>query len=62
MFDNGFPTASKNSVLTFLHCKALNGGSDSIIMILCGSIVTTAGVFSLIPKLLVTEVTLAPIT
>ena len=47
-----------NSVLKSLHCKALNSGSNGKIMILCGGIVTTVDVFSLIPNSLVIESTL----
>ena len=55
MLDNVFPMTSNNSVLTPLHCKALRGGSNSMIIIFCGGIVTTVHVFTLIPGSLVIE-------
>ena len=53
---------SNNSVLILLHCKALSGGSNGMIVILCGGIVTTFYVFSLIPDSLVTVSPLMSIT
>ena len=50
----GFAVTSNNLVLTPLHCKALSDGPNSMIGILCGGIVTTGDVFSLIPTLLST--------
>ena len=58
MLDNEFPMTLNNSVLTPLHCKALSSGSNSMIAILCGGIVTTVDVFSLIPGSLITKSTL----
>ena len=50
---------SNNWVLKFLQCRALKGGSNGIIAMLCGGIVTTVGVFTLTPRPSVTSVTLA---
>ena len=38
---------SNKSALTFLQCRALNEGSNDIIAMLCGGIVTTIGVLVL---------------
>ena len=52
------PMTSNNSVLTFLHCKAQSSGSNGMIVILCGGIVTIVDVFHLIPVSLVIVPTL----
>ena len=62
MLNNEFSMALNNSVWTPLHCKALSVGSNGIIAILYGGIVTTVDVFGHIPRLLVTESTLMSIT
>ena len=47
MLDNGFPMTSNIFVLTALHCKALSGGFNGMIVILRGGIVTTVDVLVL---------------
>ena len=53
---------SNNLVLIVVQCRALKGGSNRIIAMLCGGIVTTVGVFSLVPRLSVTNATLVSVT
>ena len=55
---------SNKSALTFFQCRSLKGGSNGIIVMLCGGggNVTTVGVFSLTPRLQVTNVMLRSVT
>ena len=61
-FDNGFHMTSNNLVLTFLQGRALKGGSNGNIAMLCGGIITTVGVFILIPRQSVTNATFMSVT
>ena len=52
ILDAGFPMTSNNPVWTFFHCKAVSGGFNGMVVVLCGGIVTIVDVFSCIPFLL----------